>query len=522
MREIKFFVVAALLVLQVSAFAQSTLVYPDEYESALQAARDKYKIAMFQGWDVVLPPEEQVGLLANPLTLATGNWGPEFMGINARQADILKAAKRKVAIFIIDTGDGYKHPLLKNVAWNEKGKDFTGASADGDDLNGHSTHCAGIIAASDPNTPLGAARVLGDAGWVKVIPYQALSDAGSGSFSWIKTAILSAVQEGKLLQQSGWAVGISMSLGGTVTTPPADIESALKSAQDAGFFVVVAAGNTGALGVQYPGKSQYVNAIAALQQVTGGVNRAPYSTFGPEVFIAAPGSGILSTYKGALASLSGTSMATPHEAAIYAILMSINSNATAAAIKAHIQKYAKDLDPGGKDDYTGYGVSLINQLLDNAVSGTPPPPPPPDTTPVAKRLVNIKLEDLTNNWRNYSSGTMQQLYFSYILSVETNLSDEAIADKIKASAKDLYSRSGLVLNDGDGFAAAAYYTGRFAEILFKQQYGLNVTCLEIWGADKDYRQTVWRKGDTKPSQAKNKMLRASCEVGAQRMYLKKR
>jgi len=498
-------------------------VTPAEYDAAYAAAMDKYKIAMFQGWDVVLHPDEQVALLANSLTLATGNWGPEYLGINVRASEILSKAKRKVAVFVLDTGDGYNQSQLSKAAWNERGKDFTGSSGDKSDGNGHSTHCAGIIGSSDPGTPLGAARMLADAGWLKIIPYQVLNDAGSGSFAWIKAGILDATLVGKQLQAEGWAVVFSLSLGGNVTSLPADMEAALKAANEAGIYIAVAAGNTGGTPVQYPGKSPWVSAVGALAQTAaGGVERAPYSSYGPELFCAMPGSLILSTYKGSLALLSGTSMATPHEAAVAAILLCLNPGTNGGHIKAHLQKYATDLPPTGKDNYTGYGVHLINPLIDNPISGSPPPPPPPpvDTTK-KERVVNVYIKDLVNNWRNYSSGTMQKLYFSYTLAVKTRLSDEAIYDKVLASCQDLYSRSGLVLADGDGYAAATYYTGRFAELLLKQQYGLTVTCASVTGMDSAGRVTSWEVGQDKPIQAANRFMRAASEYDLRRTYIRR-
>ena len=498
-------------------------VTPSEYDAALEAARDKWRIAKFEGWDIVLDPEEQVALLPTALNAAVGNWGAEHLGSNARYEAIKSAAKRKVAVFIIDTGDGWPHPYLSAFAWNEKGKDFTGQSADKNDVNGHSTHCAGIIGGIQPGTPIGAARMLVEAGYLKGIPYQALTDAGSGSFSWVDAALLSARDEAKALQAQGWACVISMSLGGSLTVLPPATEAALKACEDQGILIVVAAGNTGGTPVQYPGKSKYATAVGALQQTgAGGVERAPYSSHGPELFCAMPGSSIYSTYKQGTALLSGTSMATPHEAAVGAILLCLNPSATAAQVKAHLQKYAQDLPPAGKDNFTGYGVNILAPLLDNPMGGTPPPPPPPDTTPVKERTVNITVEDLVNNWRNYSSGTMQKLYFSYTLAVKTSLPDAACYDYVVKSCKDLYSRSALVLADGDGFAAATYYTGRFAEILLKQQYKLDVTCLQINGADDAWRLTTWRKGDEKPILGANRFMRAATDVDLRRTYIKRR
>jgi hypothetical protein len=512
------FQILVLTMLPAMLWAQVT---PSEYESALAAVRERVKIQLAEGWDVVLPPEEQVGLLPNSLTLAVGNWGPDYLKVNANYSAIKSRLQRKVAVFILDTGDGYAgNPALDKCAWNEEGRDFTGAGADKKDNHGHSTHCAGIVGAWDASTPLGVARMMSEAGMLKVIPYQVLSDQGSGSFAWITAGTLAMIDRAKQLQAQGWFVVASFSLGGGSESP--DMEAALKKAQDAGIYVVCANGNTGGTPVQYPGRSAYVSGIAALQQTASGVDRAPYSSYGPQTFQALPGSLILSTYKGGLASLSGTSMATPHEAGVVAILASIYPGATAAQLKAFLAKWSADLGATGKDDLYGYGAPVIIPYLTNTPDGIAPPPPPPDTSQREKRTLTFTLLNYSTIYREYSKAENRKLFFDLDVSCETTALDEAIADKVKTATGDYFSRVGFVLPDKSGYNDAAFWVRHFYEMQLKSLYGLTVLVEEIRFTDQEGRKGVINKtARYKPTTTNRYLMPAATISGKTTRYKKK-
>ena len=107
-------------------------------------------------------------------------------------------------------------------------------------------------------------------------------------------------------------------------------------------MVVCAAGNSGSRGVSYPAAYPEAFAISAV----GPQGRlAPYSSFGPQIAIAAPGgdksqgeeSGVLQqtlaegrTTEAAYRWFQGTSMATPHVAGAAALVMSLGVSAPGA------------------------------------------------------------------------------------------------------------------------------------------------------------------------------------------------
>src|SRR3989344_4156151 len=197
-----------------------------------------------------------------------------------------------VKVGIIDTGISDKHPdLLTNV----KGGVNTINSRKGwNDDNGHGSHVAGIVAAIN-NT----SGVVGAAPATDLYAIKVLGANGSGYLSDVIEGIQWAMVNGMQV--------INMSLG-----TGSDIQSfhdAVIAAKNAGIVQVAAAGNSGGA-ASFPGAYPEVIAVSAIDQTN---TIASWSSRGPEVDLAAPGVSIPSTYMGGgYATLSGTSMASPH------------------------------------------------------------------------------------------------------------------------------------------------------------------------------------------------------------------
>jgi subtilisin len=249
-----------------------------------------------------------------------------------------------VKVAVLDTGIDLDHPDLYNV---KSGPDLINKDATPDDDNGHGTHCAGIIAAQHNDV-----GVKGVAPGVELWAVKVLNSQGSGPISVIVSGIEWAINNNMKV--------ISMSLGGTGNDPA--MEAICNAAFVAGIIVVAAAGNNAGSGVMYPGKYANVIAVAA---TTSRDKRASYSSFGPEVDLAAPGDGIYSTYKnGGYATMSGTSMACPHVAGTAALLL---EDFSVAATRAALVDHAEDLGTSGWDKYFGNGLvdseASYNSLL---------------------------------------------------------------------------------------------------------------------------------------------------------------
>lgn len=249
-----------------------------------------------------------------------------------------------VDVAILDGGIDYDHPDLDNNIAG--GVNYTGWWwSDGsthrfywDDRNGHGSHCAGIVAAED-NT-IGVVGVAPDA---RLWAVRVLADNGDGYVSDI-------IQGIEWCSDHGIEVA-SMSFGGDYSQ---SLENACNAAYAAGVLLVAAAGNEGASGVIYPAASDSVIAVSATDSSDA---IAGFSSFGPQVELAAPGVGIKSTYKnGGYAIGGGTSMACPHVAGVAALIWAADELGltTPAQIRLRLRETAEDI--GLSAAQQGYGL----------------------------------------------------------------------------------------------------------------------------------------------------------------------
>jgi subtilisin len=173
----------------------------------------------------------------------------------------------------------------------------------------------------------------------------------------------------------------NMSLGGAGFDPGTGcstddaLHDAICRSVQAGVTYVVAAGNNNADAAgTVPAAYNEVITVSALAdfngQPGGGAaatcrsdvddTRANFSNFGADVDIMAPGVCILSSYLGTgFATLSGTSMASPHVAGAAALYKSTHPTATAAQVKTALQN-AGNLNWNSSDDPDGIKERLLN------------------------------------------------------------------------------------------------------------------------------------------------------------------
>src|SRR3989338_4435866 len=212
-----------------------------------------------------------------------------------------------------------------------------------DDGHGHGTHVAGTMSALGGNN-LGVVGVS-PSGNLGLHIVKVFDNNGNWAYG---SDLVAAIQQ---CRTAGSNV-ISMSLGGGA--PSTTERSAMDSALAAGVLVVAAAGNDSSSGLSYPAAYESVVSVAAVDSAS---NRASFSQYNADVEIAAPGVGVLSTTpNNTYGYMSGTSMATPHVSAVYALVWSQHTQCTAAQMRQVVNATARDRGTAGRDVYYGHGI----------------------------------------------------------------------------------------------------------------------------------------------------------------------
>ena len=308
-----------------------------------------------------------------------------------RTRGIAAGGDSSVVVAVIDTGVDYTHEDLKDNIWvNTKEIPGNGIDDDGNgyiddvygvdletgrdsgmDDNGHGTHVAGIIAAS--NNHIG---VVGLAYNVKLMPIKAGMASGFFNQSQIAKGILYAYNNG--------ADVINMSFGGSASTIA--VQDALETAYTR-CVLVAAAGNDAMpnegrpiTAPTYPAALSYVMGVMSVDMwgVESGFTNydvAAYSSMEYEVY--APGSQILSTIPGnRYATWSGTSMAAPYVSAMAALLRSAYPDTNTYPTKFI---YGQIAATGGRSaiccDPEHHGLHNLPKIVDiyNALTQLPKP-----------------------------------------------------------------------------------------------------------------------------------------------------
>jgi subtilisin family serine protease len=320
-------------------------------------------------------------------------------------------------VAVIDTGVDLSHPDLNAVSG--KSCNGTGLATDG---NGHGTHVAGTIAAR--NNGVGA---VGVAPGTKIVAVRVLDASGSGLTSSVICGIDYVTSTRTDSDPANDIAVANMSLGGS-GSPTADcgrtvgdaFHIAICNSVAAGVTYVVAAGNSGAdeqffTPAAYP-EVLTVTSVSDSDGLPGGAggtlscinnpddSPASYSNFATrdaEIAhtIAAPGSCIRSTYPGnRYATMSGTSMASPHVAGLVALCVGEGTTPgpcagrTPAQVVDILRRSASDAatadpargftgDPNSPNGARYYGY-LGSATFTPSDTPLPPAPPAPAVAPV--------------------------------------------------------------------------------------------------------------------------------------------
>lgn len=256
-------------------------------------------------------------------------------GIDTVLANGVRGQGSRVAV--IDTGI---HPTLAERlgARLVARESFVRAEDWRDTVSLHGTWCISVIAAAAPEAEIVALKGLS-------------TQDGSGSYS----GIIKAIERAKALG----CTHISMSLGGPASST---LDGTVNAADGAGVIVVVAAGN------EQRGTTSYVADQSSPARATGAVTTAAagsdlsiasFSNWGTCVDASALGVTVQCADPDLIADYwSGTSMATPHLAAIFALL---HGKAPKQEVRKAVLASARDTAEPVHEE--GFGFVLANAAL---------------------------------------------------------------------------------------------------------------------------------------------------------------
>jgi thermitase len=251
------------------------------------------------------PASYQPAFIASNDDYSGRQWAiPKIM---APQAWKVTSGKPNIVIAVLDTGiDKEQENLVGRVIAEVN---FTDSSTT-DDIYGHGTHIAGIIAAWTES----GTGVAGLAHDCRLMNVKVADDQGRFDGSVAAKGVNWAVEHG--------ANVINMSL---VSTEPSPIlEQAIDYAWNKGVVVVAAAGNLVGTKIVYP--AYYSNCIAVAATDSNDCI-ASWSSQGGWVDVAAPGVDIYSTLPGnKYGYKSGTSMAAAHVSGLAGLLFTLEND----------------------------------------------------------------------------------------------------------------------------------------------------------------------------------------------------
>ena len=294
---------------------------------------------------------------------------PASQIVRVAQAQSTFHVTGSAVVAMIDTGVDTQHPALVPVL--VQGYNFINNTPSGSETGDVNQSSAAVLDGGGPGEPTyvnsstiavinqSSAAVLDGGGYsafghgtmtagivhlvapkAQIMPLKAFSPDGSGYVSNIIRATYYAAQHGAKI--------ISMSF--SFSSPSNEMSRAISYANSKGVICVASVGNSGEDVLVYPAALPQVMGVASTSDYD---TRSSFSNYGSDVWVAAPGEGIVSTYPyGTYSAGWGTSFSAPFVSGTAALLVNVspylNQQGAAAAI-ANAQSVGTGMGNGRLD-----------------------------------------------------------------------------------------------------------------------------------------------------------------------------
>ena len=264
-------------------------------------------------------------------------WALDHLGAPSAW-DTVPGTSAPVRVAVLDTGVRSTHPDFGGRV--TRVSDFSSQSNTANDVNGHGTLVAGVIAATGNN----GTGVAGVSWGAEIRSFKVLGDDGMGFASDAAAGVRAAADDGARV--------INMSFTGD---PSSTLQSAVVYAQSKGALIVAAAGNNASTTPKFPAAYSGVMAVAA---TTPNDTLASFSNRGTWITLAAPGVDIASTTTGnSYLEVNGTSFSAPLVSGAAALLWLSTYGSNASSIRSRLIDTAVSIGAGAGAGLLQFGRS---------------------------------------------------------------------------------------------------------------------------------------------------------------------
>lgn len=305
-------------------------------------------------------------------------WHMPALGVS--EAWDVQRGRPEVVVAVVDNGFELDHPDLAGQLWINTDESSNGVDDDGngyiDDIHGwdfldrdgdpnlpansdleprrlgHGTAAAGVIAAQTDNE-------IGVAGCCPGCRLMLLRGRDFQTAHNVMPVLAEAIRYAADNGAQVISVSDGVPADDVDPTVEADVTAAIELARDSGVIVVVSAGNDGSAGLRWPGLLDPVIGVASVNPEN---IPSSWTSYGPEVDVAAPGECIYTTRTGgSYGYFSGTSASAPIVAGLAALLKSEHPTWSADELVEHIRSTATPASFDGRSDVEGQlGAGVVS------------------------------------------------------------------------------------------------------------------------------------------------------------------